>query len=142
MFNNPSESKTFINLGVVVNKKGEVLVVRRKVLEKGSDGSILQWAFPGGKQKFQENREECVKREILDETGYDIIPQRQISLRVHPQFPVTVVYHYCTLNSPNPISQPNEPHEIAEIKWVKPKELLTLFTTDLAPKVKRELGLD
>jgi len=45
------------------------------------------------------------------------------------------------LNFPNPIAQPKEPHEIAEIKWVKPEEILKLFTTDLDPKVKQELGL-
>jgi len=34
MLDNNKESKSFINLGVVLNKKGEVLVIRRRVLEK------------------------------------------------------------------------------------------------------------
>ena len=116
MLNKTEESKTFVNLGVVLNKKGEVLIIRRRVLESGSDGSVLKWAFPGGKQKYDETREQCVKREILAETGYDVIPKKQISLRLHPQFLITVVYHLCSLNFPNPITQPKEPHEIAEIK--------------------------
>jgi len=141
MLNKPQESKTFVNLGVILNDKGEVLIIRRKVIEKGADDSVLQWAFPGGKQLLKETREECVKREILAETGYDIISQKQISLRVHPQFPVTIVYHLCSLNSLEPIVQPNEPHEIAEIKWVKPVKLQELFTTNLDPKVANELGI-
>jgi len=60
MLNNRKESKTFINLGVILNNKGEVLIIRRKVIEKGVDGSSLQWAFPGGKQRLNETREECV----------------------------------------------------------------------------------
>lgn len=142
MFNNkPQESKTFVNLGVILNNKGEVLIIRRKVIEKGTDGSILQWAFPGGKQQFNETREECVRREVLAETGYDIESTKQISIRVHPQFPVTIVYHPCSLKVPEPIDKPNEPHEIAEIKWVESEEIKELFTTDIDPKVANELGI-
>lgn len=135
------ESKTFINLGVVLNGKGEVLMIRRKVLEVGTDGSVLQWAFPGGKQRLDETREECVKREVLTETGYDIEPIKQISIRVHPQFPVTIVYHLCSLKTSEPVAKPSEPHEIAEIKWVKSEEIKELFTTDIDPKVANELGI-
>jgi len=42
MLDSEKESKTFINLGVVLNSKSEVLIMRRKVLEKGADGSVLQ----------------------------------------------------------------------------------------------------
>lgn len=136
------ESKTFINVGIVLNERGEVLMIRRAKPEKGKDGSILEWAFPGGKQRYKETREECVKREVLAETGYDITPIRQISLRVHPQIDVIIVYHLCSLNQPEPICTPQEPYEIAEIRWVKPKEILTLCTTDIDPKVKVELGLE
>ncbi|MFA5392523.1 MAG: NUDIX hydrolase [Candidatus Paceibacterota bacterium] len=141
MFNKPQESKTFINLGVVLNDKGEVLIIRRKVIEKGADGSILQWAFSGGKQQFNETREECVEREVLAETGYDVESIKQISIRVHPQFPVTIVYHLCSLKASEPIDKPNEPHEIAEIKWIKPEEIKEIFTTDIDPKVANELGI-
>jgi len=135
------ESKTFINLGVVLNNKDEVLVIRRVKLETGSDGSILQWAFPGGKQRLNETREECVKREVLVETGYDVKPVKQISIRVHPQIPVTIVYHLCFLNSLKPVAKPQEPHEVAEIKWVKPEKLKELFTTDFDPLVAKELKI-
>ena len=137
----PKESKAFINLGIVLNSKGEVLVIRRKVLEKGTDGSVLQWAFPGGKQRYQETRKECVEREVLAETGYQVEWLKQISLRVHPQFPVIIAYHLCSLKSPQPVAKPKEPHEIAEIKWVKPSKLKDLFTTDFDPLVKKELGI-
>jgi 8-oxo-dGTP diphosphatase len=141
MIFNQQESKTFINLGVVLNNKEEVLIIRRKVIEKGADGSVLQWAFPGGKQRLDETREECVKREVLAETGYDIESIKQISIRVHPQFPVTIVYHLCSLKASEPIDRPSEPHEIAEIKWVKSEEIKKLFTTDINPKVVNELGI-
>ena len=80
MLNNRKESKTFINLGVVLNDKKEVLMIRRRVLEKGKDNSVLEWAFPGGRQRLNETRQESIKRHILSETGYDIQWDRQIDL--------------------------------------------------------------
>ena len=96
------EAKDFINLGIVLNGKEEVLMIRRRKKEAGSDGAILEWAFPGGKQRYKESREKCVKREVLDETGYDVEAKRQISLRMHPEIPVFIVYHLCKLNSEKP----------------------------------------
>ena len=77
----------------------------------------------------------------MDETGYDVECTKEISMRPHPQFDVFIVYHRCGLVNPEPIAEPKEPHEVAEIKWVKPEELKKLFTTDLDPKVAKDLGL-
>jgi 8-oxo-dGTP pyrophosphatase MutT (NUDIX family) len=135
------EVEDFINLGVVFNEKGEILLIRRVREEIGGDGSKLTWAFPGGKQRLTESRTDCVKREILAETGYDIESFKEISLRPHPQFSVFIVYHRCRLISPKPIAKPSEPHEVAEIRWVKPQEIKSLIATNLDPKVAKELGL-
>jgi len=141
MHHNKHESKSFINLGVVLNDKGEVLMIRRRVLEKGTAGSVLQWAFPGGTQWTNETRQESVKRNILSETGYDIQWDRQIDLAFHPEIPVFIAYHLCSLVSADPIAEPQEPHEIAEIKWVKPEDIKKLISTTLNPKVANELGI-
>jgi len=135
------ETEDFLNLGVVVNDRGEVLLIKRVKREKGRDKSVLTWAFPGGKQRLNESRSECITREVLDETGYKVESIREISLRFHPQFPVFIVYHLCRLVSLKPIVEPREPHEIAEIRWIKSEEIKNLFTTDLDSKVSRELGL-
>lgn len=137
---NETEAKDFINLGVVINKN-KVLMIRRLKEEVGKNNSNLKWVFPGGKQRYDETREKCVKREILAETGYDVISIRQISLRLHPQFLVMIVYHLCKLASEKPVAKPSEPHEIAEIKWVKPQEIRKLITTDLDPNIAKELNI-
>lgn len=133
--------QNFINLGVVTNNKREVLVVKRKKPEEGKEGRVLTWAFPGGRIKDHESRANCVSREVLAETGYQVTSIKEISLRFHPDLPVIIVYHLCTLTSPQPISQPSEPWEIEEVKWVRPEELKTLFTTSLDPKVAQELKI-
>lgn len=138
---NSEEVENFINLGIVLNDKGEVLMIKRAKPENGKDDSVLVWAFPAGKQCLNETREECVKREVLAETGYDIESMRQIDLTFHPQLPVMIVYHMCRLLSPKQIKEPQEAHEVAEIKWVKPSEIRSLITTSLNPKVAKELGI-
>lgn len=135
------ETEDFINLAVVKNEQGEILMIRREKEETGKDSSVLKWAFPAGKQHLSETREECVKREVLAETGYEIKPIRQISLKMHPQFPVMIVYHLCELVSPKPIAKPNESHEVAEIKWVAPSQIKNLITTTLNPDVAKELRI-
>ncbi|MCD6550082.1 NUDIX domain-containing protein [bacterium] len=134
-----SKVEDFLNLGVVVNKKGEVLLVRRANPEKGRGGAILTWAFPGGIQRFNESREECVARSVLSETGYKVKPFLEISFRFHPEFPVFVVYHLCRLISSKQVRKPMETSEIAEVKWVKPNQIKRLITTDLDLKVAKIL---
>ncbi len=141
-----TESQNFINLGIVTNNLGEVLVIRRVKEEQGKDGKILKWAFPGGKQKFGESRNDCVIREVLDETGYNISSVKEIGPVMHPEIvkdgkPIFVVYHFCQLNNPSPAKNPSQPWEITEVKWVKPEELKNLFTTSLNPSVAQELKI-
>ncbi len=135
------ESKNFINLGIVLNDKGEVLVVKRTIEEKVKGDKILKWAFPGGRQRSNESRSECVIREILVETGYKVKAVKELSLRVHPDLPILAAYHLCQLEESRPIQKPSEPEEIAEVVWVNPTELKNLFTTSLDPKVAQELKI-
>ena len=133
------ESDKFINEGIVINGKGEVLLVRRAKEEIGEGGAVLRWAFPGGKQRFDESRADCVRHHIMARTGYDVRVLRQISLRVHPQFMVLIAYHLCKLVAPKPVAPPADIGDVAEIRWVPIVEVFELFTTDLDPEVRRVL---
>ena len=133
--------KEIINLAVSINKRGEILMIRRAKEEIGKGDVKLTWAFPGGRQRSSETPEQCVRRETLDETGYAINPFLRISSRTHPQFDVFVIYHLCPLASQESVDKPNQPHEIAEIRWVKPETVLKLVTTDLDPSIKQLLEL-
>lgn len=136
------EIKDFINLGIVVNNKKEVLMICRKEKEAAKDGAVLEWCFPGGKQQLNESRIESVKKGVLAKTGYDVEVIKEISLRVHPQILVFIVYHLCRLKSDKPIAKPKEAHKVTEIKWVKKEEIKNFITTNLDEKVSQELGLN
>jgi ADP-ribose pyrophosphatase YjhB (NUDIX family) len=131
----------FINLGVVLNKKGEVLIIKRKKKEITSSGKEFVWAFPGGRQEEGETREERVVKEVLLETGYKVKPLRQIHLRIHPDTLKMMAYFLCELEDENQ-GEIVEIDEVEEVKWVKPEELKNYFTTDIDPEVKKVLGID
>ncbi|PIU03305.1 hypothetical protein COT44_03720 [Candidatus Shapirobacteria bacterium CG08_land_8_20_14_0_20_39_18] len=135
------ESPSFINLAVTLNSEGEVLVIKRVKKEIGANGKLLEWAFPGGKQHTNESRKECVEKEVLDETGYKVVSDREISMRVPQEFHIILVYHLCHLAEEKPVTNPAEQWEVEEVKWVAPTELKTLFTTQLNPAVAKELGI-
>ena len=135
------EHQNFICLGIVVNNQGEVLMIRRLKEETGSKGDKLTWAFPGGKLIGNESKENCVAREVLAETGYQVVPQKKIDFRYHPSFPVIIFYYRCSLVEEHPITQTNEPWEVQEIRWVKPEEIKNLITSPLNPEVAQELKI-
>lgn len=135
------QSDRFINAGVIFDSKGRVLLVRRAKKEIGKDGSVLEWSFPGGKQRLSETRAECVRRKVLEKTGYEVKSTREIAMHVHPQFLVIIVYHLCELMSPKLIQEPTD-HDYAQMKWVKPGEISELVTSEIDPAVQKLLGLE
>jgi len=61
------EDRPKIGLGVIIIKNNKVLLGKRK--NSHGEGS---WCFPGGHLEFNEEIEECGKREVLEETGIKI----------------------------------------------------------------------
>ncbi len=55
---------------LVVNKKGEVLFVKRK--KEDMKQAHNKWEFPGGKIDFGEHPEQTAIRETKEESGYDV----------------------------------------------------------------------
>ncbi|HYK08635.1 MAG TPA: NUDIX hydrolase [Candidatus Eisenbacteria bacterium] len=56
-----------VGIGVIIRHKGKVLLGKRK----GSHGEG-DWAFPGGHLEFGETIEDCVKREVAEETSLHV----------------------------------------------------------------------
>lgn len=134
------ENPTVVCIGIVQNSSGQVLIIERQKKETGSNGAVLSWAFPGGIPENHETREQAVQRELLEETGYEVLVQSFISSRDHPQFPVKIYYYACT-----PVSEENREiiadDEVKQIKWVNPLDLRNYFTTDLALEVAKHLKI-
>jgi len=130
-----------IALAITKNGSGEVLIIRRLKPEKGTDGSQLEWAFPGGKVSDYESHEETAERETLEETGHYVSVLTKLNSRKHPHYPAKIHYYACELAT-TATTQMIEDHEIAQIAWVKPEKLTKeFFKTDVDKKVLEYLGL-
>jgi len=61
------EDRPIIGIGIIVIKNNKVLLGKRK--NAHGEGS---WCFPGGHLEFNEEIEECGRREVLEEAGIKI----------------------------------------------------------------------
>jgi mutator protein MutT len=108
----------------VIVRDGKVLVATRP------HGSHLagKWEFPGGKVHGSETHTACIRREIREDLGLEVLdPVPLCSVTHHyPDKSVRLHFLLCT------VSACCEPvcHEGQEVRWVTPGEIADL---DLAP---------
>ena len=121
------EKKTiFVFKGILFDKDGKVLIDNRK--EEILDAANGKWEVPGGKIEFGESPEDAVKRELMEETGYnvkvnEIIPYSNVSMweySDHKQH--TVIFFYiCDLEDENHIEIQDD--RINTYRWITINEL-------------------
>jgi 8-oxo-dGTP diphosphatase len=58
------EQRPKVGVGVIVMRDGKILLQQR--MNAHGEGT---WSFPGGHLEFNEELEECVRREVEEETG-------------------------------------------------------------------------
>ena len=69
---------------IVRDGEGRVLFVRRK-----DDG---KWVMPAGALELGESIVDCLKREVLEETGLEVVSARPIAIYSEPRFAFTNAY--------------------------------------------------
>ena len=67
--------------GVIYNSKNQILITQR-----GDEKFYGKWEFPGGKVEGDEDRFSSIKREIQEELGIIINPQKIIFQNSHDNF--------------------------------------------------------
>jgi len=105
-----------IGVAVIWNQQGNLLIDRRR--QEGLLGGL--WEFPGGKIEPGETVEDCIKREIREELGIEIVVgDRLITIdHAYTHFRVTLNVHHCRYLSGEP-----QPIECDEVRWVALAEL-------------------
>ena len=59
-----SSGRIAVGVGVVVERRGQILLIRR-----GREPGAGFWSVPGGRMEFGETLAQCAEREALEETG-------------------------------------------------------------------------
>jgi 8-oxo-dGTP diphosphatase len=103
--------------GIITNSEGEIFLARRK------PGKSLagKWEFPGGKLEEGESEPECLKRELLEELGMEVIVHERVGENVHqyPTFQIRLIGYRCELVTATYALTDHD-----EYAWVKPEEIL------------------
>ncbi len=101
---------------ILQNKKGEVLIARRRPELQNGD----KWEFPGGKLQIGETPEQGLRREIKEELGIDIDVMQPYHIAVQPgtDCSILLVSYLC-----RPHSGSFRLCDHSRVLWVSPAEL-------------------
>jgi nucleoside triphosphatase len=126
---------------LVVNEKGEVLIVRSSKWKN-------KFTVPGGHIELGERAEDAIKREVKEETGLDIEPLKLLLVQqaIYPkdyhkhQHFVFMDYVCKTQGSEVRLDQ----RELQDYVWMKPEDALNLdleeYTRNFVVKYLEELN--
>lgn len=117
-------------VGVVVREDGKVLVIRRK------DNGTYQ--APGGILEHEERVEDGVAREVLEETGYSVRPERLTGVYKNVKGGHVTLAFRCTLVGGRAVLN----DEATEICWFTADEVAARLTAPYAVRVTDALSRD
>jgi 8-oxo-dGTP diphosphatase len=104
-------------------------VHRLLLVRRGRAPSAGRWSLPGGRVEAGETDAEAVRREVLEETGLDIVVGRLVGT-VERDGPGGVVYdirdYACAVMGGR--LRPGD--DASEVRWVDRTDLFALATTD------------
>jgi len=82
-----------IGVAVIWNEAGKILIDKRK--PGGAFGGL--WEFPGGKKEVGETIEDCIKREVLEELGIEVVVEEHLITIDHnySEIRVTLYVYHC-----------------------------------------------
>jgi len=107
--------------GIVVGRKGVLLVKRHKEPDKG------RWSLPGGGVEIGETQEQALMREVREETGVESRPIQLVGTAdiIIPDSAGLIEYHYIVnqylVRALTEDTKPEVPE--AEVGWFRPDAL-------------------
>ena len=107
----------------IIEREGLVL----SALRSASMNLPLKWEFPGGKIEAGEGREECLKRELVEEMGVQIAVGPALTPATHhyPTFTVTLYPYLCSIISGEIIL-----YEHSAVSWLPAERMHELDWAD------------
>jgi len=111
-------TKTIEVVAAVIFREGKVLCVQRPRNTK--EFISLKWEFPGGKIELGENREQALRREILEELDVEIENLEYFMTVEHtyPDFHLVMHSYTCSIAKGEPVLK-----EHVASKWLRVEEL-------------------
>jgi 8-oxo-dGTP diphosphatase len=116
MASSDSDIRRITVTAAVLEKDGRILIARRKHGDRLAD----KWEFPGGKLEESETPEACLRRELQEELGIDIVVGGFVGRNLHayPHVEIDLLAYRATY-----LSGDFQLHDHEEIRWVHPSDL-------------------
>lgn len=134
--------RPFVGVGAVIVAEGKVLIVKRKY-----EPLAGQWSLPGGGVELGETLEDCVAREMLEETGLEIAvgPVIEVFDRITRDERGNVRYHFVLVDYLCwPVGgELRAGSDVADARFVAPEEVAGYgLTAKASDVIARALELD
>jgi 8-oxo-dGTP pyrophosphatase MutT (NUDIX family) len=97
----------------------------------------LRWQFPGGVVRGDQADKDVAEREAFEETNIKCRAVRKVGQRVHPDTKALVHYWLCQYIEGKEVLRDTK--DLAEVRWVTPKNAFELITSDIYPHLKKVL---
>lgn len=128
-----AEAQFWIGIHAVIAEHGRIIVLRRAARMPYRPG---HWDLPGGHLALGEDFEQCLRREVGEETGLEVEIERMLGLHIQPPDPYVQALYAC-----RPVGTRRalelRPGEHVEGRWVSVAELAAM--DDLIPYLERML---
>ncbi len=128
-----AEQQFYVGVHGVIASRGRMLILKRAPMMTYRPGS---WDLPGGHLTLGESFEDCLLREVKEETGLDVAIDYSAGLHSMLSEPYLQAIYACRLTVFQNLKL--RPDEHVEHRWVTPAELASLeLIPYLAAIVKR-----
>lgn len=119
---------------------------RLLVVKRGAPPAKGLWSVPGGAIDLGETVGECLKREVLEETGITIIVEdflTYVDVILKDKATADIQYHYVVLyfKAGYVGGELRPSSDAADARWLTPREIRQLPVTKSLPKLLDQLGL-
>ncbi len=128
-----AEQQFYVGVHAVIASRGRMLVLKRAPMMTYRPGS---WDLPGGHLALGEGFEDCLLREVKEETALDVAIDHALGLHSMVSEPYLQAFYACRLTVFQSVKL--RPDEHVEHRWVTQAELASLeLIPYLAAIVKR-----
>ncbi len=118
-----AEDQFWIGVHGVIAHRGRILILRRAREMIYRPG---HWDLPGGHLAIGESFEQCLTREIGEETGLTARIERMIGVNQAPEGPYVQLIYACRLDADPPPMVRLRPSEHCEARWLSVAEVRRL----------------